>query len=52
MLIASGMDTTVRDMDGLTPADLANECGHKDCEMFLRSPSQVYIAMNFVSTLY
>ena len=41
MLIASGMNTDVQDMDGLTPADLADECDHEDCALFLRNPSQV-----------
>ena len=41
VLVASGMDTDIRDMDGLTAADLAEECDQKDCVYFLRSPSQV-----------
>ncbi len=41
MLVASGMEVDIRDTDGLTPAELAMECGHKDCADFLKSPSQV-----------
>lgn len=31
------MDPNARDLDGLTPADLAEECGHNECAQFLRN---------------
>lgn len=30
------MDHTAQDLDGLTAADLAEECGHMTCAEFLR----------------
>ena len=46
VLVASGIDPDIRDMDGLTPADLADECDKKDCVDFLRSPSQVHCMLD------
>ena len=43
------MNIEVRDMDGLSPADLADECGHEDCALFLRSPSQVHCNLSLSS---
>lgn len=40
------MDTDIRDIDGLTPADLAEECKHTDCADFLKSPLQVNTCFN------
>lgn len=31
----TGVDHTAQDLDGLTAADLAEECGHMDCANFL-----------------
>ena len=36
VLLSTGVDHTVQDLDGLTAADLAEECGHMDCAEFLR----------------
>lgn len=49
------MDTGIQDMDDLTPADLADECDHEDCALFLRSPSQVYylyVGIHLSITIY
>ena len=51
MLVASGMDTNVRDFDGLIPADLASECGHTKCAIFLRSPSQVNVIVMLATNI-
>ena len=36
MLLSTGVDHTVQDLDGLTAADLAEECGHMTCADLLR----------------
>lgn len=36
MLLSTGVDHTVQDLDGLTAAELAEECGHVACADFLR----------------
>ena len=36
MLLSTGVDHTAQDLDGLTAADLAEECGHTACADFLR----------------
>ena len=36
MLVNTGIDHITQDLDGLTAADLAEECGHTDCANFLR----------------
>ena len=35
--MATGVDPHTRDLDGMTPADLAEECGHSKCADYLRS---------------
>ena len=35
--MATGVDPHTHDLDGLTPANLAEECGHKACADFLNS---------------
>ena len=35
MLLSTGVDHTTQDLDGLTAADLAQECGHSACAQFL-----------------
>ena len=37
VLVATGVDPHVKDLDGMTPADLAEECGHSTCSVFLSS---------------
>ena len=36
VLLSTGADHTVQDLDGLTAADLAEECGHMFCADFIR----------------
>jgi hypothetical protein len=35
VLLSTGVDHTAQDLDGLTAADLAQECGHSACAQFL-----------------
>ena len=35
--MATGIDPDIRDLDGLTPADLAEDCGHSACAQFLQT---------------
>ena len=37
VLVATGANPHIQDNDGLTPADLAEECGHGTCARYLRS---------------
>ncbi len=37
MLVATGVDPHTKDLDGMTPADLAEECKHLNCANYLRS---------------
>ena len=51
--MASDIDPNIRDLDGLTPADLAEECGHLDCANFLlkRESSELSASPNLVSSV-
>ena len=37
VLVATGVNPHIQDNDGLTPADLAEDCGHGACASYLRS---------------
>lgn len=37
MLVATGVDPHTKDLDRMTPADLAEECKHLNCANYLRS---------------
>ena len=42
VLVGGGVDPFIKDIDGLIPADLAEQCGHMECSSYLRSiPKQV-----------
>ncbi len=55
MLVATGVDPHTKDLDSMTPADLADECKHLNCANYLRSqkspdpPEIVYLAIHFVA---
>lgn len=36
-MISKGADPHIRDSDGLTPADLAEECNYNECAIYLRN---------------
>ena len=48
VLVNGGVDPYMRDIDGLIPADLAEQCEHMHCSNFLRSISQKVIVSSLV----
>ena len=55
MLVNTGIDHSAQDMDGLTAADLAEECGHRDCANFLRDYEppplpEIVVSSSFLSS--